>query len=217
MSTQTEIEAGMKVQIRRFRDAITNGMPRLGWKIGVNDEKMLERLGLAAPLVGWLDGARVLRGGDVYMVPPGARVALEAEVAVRVGGGGAPAAVAPAFELVDYRRPGDTVREVIEENIFHDALVLGRETLAVPVADGEWPTVLRNGIEVARRDPSLLVLQPGKMIKHVASVVARYNEHLETGDWLILGSLVQPIPVHAGDRIEADFGPLGRLAVEIWR
>lgn len=217
MTTQADVEAGMKVQIRRLRDAMTDGMPRLGWKIGVNDPKLLERLGLSSPLVGWLDGARAVGPGGVYMVPTGARVALEAEVAVRVGGGGQPAAVAPAFELVDYRRPGDTLREVVEHNIFHDAVVIGRETLAVPIVEGEWPIVTRNGAEVARRDPSLLVLQPEPTIKHVAATVARYSEQLLTGDWLILGSLVQPIPVHAGDRIEADFGPLGRLAVEIWR
>jgi 2-oxo-hept-3-ene-1,7-dioate hydratase len=215
--TQAEIDGAMKEQLRRFRDALASGMPRLGWKIGINDPKLLERLGLTDPVVGWLDGRRALRSGEVYMVPPGARVALEAEVAVRVGGGGAPAAVAPAFELVNYSRPANSLEGVIEQNIFHDAVVLGRETLAVPIAEGEWPTVICNGVEITRRDPSMLVLQPTKMIKHVATVVARYNEHLETGDWLILGTLVQPIPVHAGDRIEADFGPLGRVAVEIWK
>jgi 2-keto-4-pentenoate hydratase len=49
----------------------------------------------------------------------------------------------------------------------------------------------------------------------VAATLARYGECLETGDWLILGTLVRPIPVHAGDVIEADFGPIGRVAVTI--
>jgi 2-oxo-hept-3-ene-1,7-dioate hydratase len=217
MADPASLDQAMALQLRRFRDALGRGMPRLGWKIGINDPRMLARLGLEAPVVGWLDGARALRSGEVYMVPPGTRVAIEAEVAVRVGGGGAVAAVAPAFELVNYSVPANSLEGVLEHDIFHDAVVLGRETLPVPVADGEWPTIVRNGTEVARRDPSLLVLQPASTIRHVAAVLARHGETLEADDWLILGSLIQPIPVHAGDRLTADFGPLGRVSVEIWK
>ena len=31
----------MKAQLRAFRDAVGQGQPRLGWKIGINDPKML--------------------------------------------------------------------------------------------------------------------------------------------------------------------------------
>ena len=210
-----ELDRAMATQLQAFRDAIANGMPRLGWKIGLNDPRMLERLGLDEPVIGWLAGDRALATGGRYVPPSGARVALEAEVAVRVGGGGAIAAVAPAFELVNFSRPGSSLAGVLEHNIFHDAIVLGRETLPVPIADDSWPYVHRNGTEVARRDPALLVLQPAAMVRYVATVLARYRERLETGDWIILGSLIPPIPVHAGDHIDADFGPFGRVAVEI--
>jgi 2-keto-4-pentenoate hydratase len=205
----------MKAQLRAFRDAFEQGQPRLGWKIGINDPKMLERLELAGPVVGWLAGARALRSGDAYTLRPGTRVALEAEVAIRMGGGGAVAAIAPAFELVNYSVPGDSFESVLAHDIFHDAVVLGRETLPVPIADDTWPHVTRNGEEVARRDPSFSVLQPAAMIRHVAKILSRYGETLETGDWLILGTLIRPVPVRAGDRFAADFGPLGRVAVTI--
>src|SRR5204863_3537661 len=75
------IERGMTTQLRAFRDAIAQGQPRLGWKIGINDPKMLERLELATPVVGWLAGARALKSGDTYVLRAGTRVGLEAEVA----------------------------------------------------------------------------------------------------------------------------------------
>jgi len=205
----------MKAQLRAFRDAVGQGQPRLGWKIGINDPKMLERLELVGPVVGWLAGARALRSGDSYTLRPGTRVALEAEVAIRMGGGGVVAAIAPAFELVNYSVPADPFEGVLAHDIFHDAVVLGRETLPVPIADDTWPHVSRNGEEVARRDPSFSVLQPAAMIRHVAKILSGYGETLETGDWLILGTLIRPVPVHAGDRFAADFGPLGRVAVTI--
>jgi 2-oxo-hept-3-ene-1,7-dioate hydratase len=59
------------------------------------------------------------------------------------------------------------------------------------------------------------MMSPADAIKHVAATLSRYGERLETGDWVILGSLVKPIPLRPGDRIEADFGPLGRIALAI--
>ena len=215
MADRTAIDRGMKSQLQAFREAIVAGQPRLGWKIGINDPKMLERLELDAPVVGWLAGARALASGDTYTLRPGTRVSLEAEVAVRVGGGGAVAALAPSLELVNYSIPATSFEGILAHDIFHDAVVLGRETFPIPIADGTWPHITCNGTEVATRDPGFTVLQPAKMVRHVAATLARYGECLETGDWLILGTLVRPIPVHSGDRIEADFGPIGRVAVTI--
>jgi 2-oxo-hept-3-ene-1,7-dioate hydratase len=211
----TSIDRAMKAQLQRFRDALVAGMPRLGWKIGINERKILERFGLEQPVVGWLAGDRALASDARYVLRPATRVAVEAEVAARVGGGGAVAALAPALEIVNYSLPGDSFEEILANDVFHDAVVLGRETLPVPIVDDVWPELVRNGVPTARRDPTRLVLQPIDMIRHVAKTLARYGECLETGDWLILGTLIQPVSVRAGDRITADFGPLGRVSVSI--
>jgi 2-oxo-hept-3-ene-1,7-dioate hydratase len=210
----TDVDAAMGAQLRHFRHELTRGMPRLGWKIGYNDARLLERYGLERPMVGWLAGDRALKSGDRYALRRGTRVAVEAEVAVRVGSGSA-AEVAPALELVNFSLPVTSFAEALEHDIFHDAVVLGRPALPVPIADGTWPHVTRNGVEVARRDPSLMIVQPARAIRIVADTLARYQEHLESDDWIICGSLVAPITVHVGDVFEADFGPLGRVSVEI--
>jgi 2-keto-4-pentenoate hydratase len=215
MTEPAALDRAMKAQLARFHAALDAGMPRLGWKIGINDPRILGRLGLEAPVVGWLNGTRALGSGDTYVVRPGTRIAVEAEVAIRVGGGGATAALAPALELVNYAVPAHSFEGMLEHDLFHDAVVLGRETFPVPIADDAWPHLLRNGEEVARRDPALLVLQPAATLRHVAKTLARFAERLEHDDWLILGSLTPPTPVRPGDRIEADFGPLGRVSVLI--
>jgi 2-keto-4-pentenoate hydratase len=215
VAEQAAIDTAMKAQLRRFREAHLAGMPRLGWKLGFNDRRMLDRLGLGAPAVGWLDGRRALASGDTYVVRPGTRISIEAEVALRVGGGGAVAGMAPAFEFVNYSLPANSLEGILEHDLFHDAVVLGRETLPVPIVEDVWPIVTRNGEEVARRDPALLVLQPTRALREVAATLAGYGEHVEKDDWLILGTLTVPLPVHDGDRIQADFGPLGRVAVTI--
>src|SRR5262249_5290518 len=121
--------------------------------------------------------------------------------------------LAPALELVNYNVPANSLEGMLEHDLFHDAVVLGRETFPVPIADGAWPHLLRNGEEAARRDPALIVLQPVATLRQVATTLVRYGERLEKDDWLILGSLTNPVPLRGGDRIEADFGPLGRVSV----
>jgi len=215
MPDQAVVDRAMRAQLERFRQALARGTPRLGWKIGINDPKMLERLGLDAPVVGWLAGDRAVPTDQPYTLVSGTRVSLEAEVAIRLGGGGAIDALAPSFEFVDYNLPGSSFEGIVEHDIFHDAVAFGRRSLPLELVPGDWPIVTRNGKEAARRDPGLLMLPPAEAIKHVASTLSRYGECLETGDWLILGSLIKPIPVRPGDRIEADFGPLGQIAISI--
>jgi 2-keto-4-pentenoate hydratase len=209
------LDRAMRAQMLRFRQALAGGMPRLGWKIGINDPKMLERLGLDVPIVGWLAGDRAVPLGRPYAVVAGTRVSLEAEIAIRLGGGGTVDALAPAFELVDYNLPGSSVEGIVEHDVFHDAVALGPNSPPIPLEGGDWPIVTRNGKEAARRDPSLLMLPPTEAIKHVASTLSRYGECLEAGDWVILGSLIKPIPIRPEDRIDADFGPLGPFALSI--
>ncbi len=215
MTDPALVDRAMRAQLERFRQALSRGMPRLGWKIGMNDPKLLERLGLDAPVVGWLAGDRRLASGDVFTLVSGTRVALEAEVAIRLGGGGAIDAIAPAFEVVNYNLPGSSFEGILEHDIFHDSVVLGRRSLPIQLGEGDWPVVTRNGAEIARRDSAMLFLDPADAIRHVGATLSRYAERLEQGDWIILGTLIKPIPVRAGDALEADFGPLGRVAVTI--
>ncbi|HXJ32690.1 MAG TPA: hypothetical protein VMS22_01505 [Candidatus Eisenbacteria bacterium] len=209
-----QLDRGMEAQLRNFRHALNEGMPRLGWKIGINDPRMLERLGLAEPAIGWLAGDRAMRSGDRYVLRRGTRVFVEAEIALHVGGG-AVSLQAPALELVNFSLPANSLEGALEHNIYHEAVVLGAEVPPVSLDGSSWPHLYRNGTEVSRREPKLLAMDPGAVLRHVSGLLARYGEWLEAGDWIIAGSLIQPLSVRAGDKIEADFGPLGKVAVEV--
>jgi len=47
----------------------------------------------------------------------------------------------------------------------------------------------------------------------LANELINHGMHLKTGDMVITGTCVVPVPVNEGDQMLADFGVLGQLTV----
>lgn len=226
---QQLISSGMTRQLERFREALAAGMPRLGWKIGINDPAAQKRMGLRAPIVGWLDGRRVFQQGQAYTAEAGAVPRIEAEVAVRVavdvaagaGFGAARAAIdsiAPAIEFVNGAKPLTPLDEMLAHDILHDAVMFGDDAplgAALGLVANGFPAVKHNGelirTGIGGRYPDDL----GEIVAHTADVLAAAGESLRAGDRIICGSYIDPFPVAAGDTVEADFGPLGTISFTV--
>jgi 2-oxo-hept-3-ene-1,7-dioate hydratase len=218
---------GMAAQHAAFERALAGGMPRAGWKVGLNVHEMQARLGLAGAAVAWLDGARVLRSGEAFAATAGSAIHVEAETALRlgaaVGAGAGPAAARaaitermPALELVDYARPRGDLETILAHSIFHSATVLGAVTAAVEPAVGTTlPRVAVDGAVRAVAKPEWAPPDFGELLVHVARRLATVGEGLRAGDVVICGSYVEPLAVAAGQTVTADFGAMGRVSVTI--
>jgi 2-keto-4-pentenoate hydratase len=219
------VREGMAAQLQALDEHLALGMPRLGWKVAINDPAMQRRLGLDGWVTGFLRGDRVVRSAGTYTIADGAMVLVEAEVAIRIGvevppgageaeGGAAIAAVAPAIEVVDYTRPMTGLATILAHSVFHDAVVFGDER---PLDAGSiaGPSVRCRG-EVARSaDPALDPGPLGALVARVATFLGAHGAALLAGDRIISGSFTQPLPVVTGDDVEVDFGALGAVSVRI--
>jgi len=213
----SEFEAALRRQHGRLHDAFGAGMPRLGWKLCVNEPRHQRRLGLAGPFVGFLNGACRLASGDVCRLPPHASYAVEPEIAIRVGPspGQAIAALAPAFEIVDYTRGAFSLAGVVESSSFHHGVVLGaaRPPTDAPVIGPDCPRVLQDAMPVGVPDPALVPSDLTDVVRFVARFLAEHGERLEADDWILSGACTAPVSVGRGETVDADFGPLGRVQV----
>ena len=214
-SIEEQIRAGLAEQLAAFRRAIGNGMPRTGWKVAMSDPRAMERLGLAAPLVAWLDGGALLETGATYPSPPGSRLLIEAEMAVRLGADRAIVAVMPALEIVDFSRPADTVQVMLGHSVFHAATVLGPEGPRPAWPPDGWPAISVNGDPKAALDPLNAAPDLDALLSGIDTLLHPDGEALKAGDLVITGSLTTPVPAKPGDTVEADFGPLGAVSVVI--
>ena len=226
------IKKGMAAQLARRRARIAAGEKPLGWKVGLGAPAALQRLGNAAPVMGYLmQRALVLSGGAVsfkgYIKP-----VAEPEICVRMArdlGAGASAEEAaaavkdifPAIELADFDPvpTADNLDAVLEDDIYQRHVILCGNTRAGASLAGLTSRVIRRGAETARTaDLEALTGKLPDIISHVASTLAAFGEKLSMGDVIITGSITPPITIEADEtELTHAVDPIGEVSVTFTR
>jgi 2-keto-4-pentenoate hydratase len=217
---------GMSMQLDAMRARMASGMPRRGWKIGINVPEVQRALGLQHALVGWLDGDRILRSGSRIVCDAGTQLHAEPELCLRLRASveantdldsarKAVAAVAPAIEIVDYAKAKGSLTDIVGHSMFHAACVVG-----------DWQSVPERGdIDIAARVQfragirqsaaarvDLVPSQVGEIVLLCASVLAEANERLLAGDWILSGSFTAlALALNLNEEVCADFAELGQV------
>ncbi len=218
----------MAAQLARRRELIEAGAKPLGWKVGFGAPAAMEKLGIKAPLVGFLtDQARLAAGATISLADWRKPVA-EPEIAVYVGSdlpagakrdtaAAAIIALGPAIELADVDRPPDDVEQILAGNIYQRHVILGPRdaSRAGCVLDGLHGRILRNGTEVASTsDPQAMTGDLLDIVRHVADVLAEFGERLRAGQIIITGSIVPPLWLTAGEEIVFNLDPVGSVSIK---
>lgn len=228
MAAAHELQLGMVSQLARLEGALRAGMPRAGWKVGLNFPEVRATLGVPEIVVAWIDGNRVLRSGATLEPEPDARLSVEAEACIRVAQRIAPGAsaeaawqavdvMAPALEVVDYARSHAGLAAVLTHCCFHEATVLGAQTGARQHADlgARFPRVTVNGTDAGDPRADAVPADLGEVVATVARLLGAWGQGLEPGDLLLCGSYTAPVAVAPGDVVAADFGTLGTVELRI--
>jgi len=203
---------------------------RVGWKIGATTRVMQDWLGIDHPCAGGVLKRAVRYGAGAFVAAEYRKPMVETEIAVSLGqdlpAAGAPygrasvagavAAYRPAIELVDdryadFRAVG--VPTLIADDFFQAGAVLG-----LPVA-GDAPLdlaaaigrILINDRPVGDGRGDLVLGHPLEALAWLANTLAARGESLAAGEFVLLGSLVAPQPVTAGDRVAVVIDGLGEV------
>jgi 2-keto-4-pentenoate hydratase len=201
------VERGTAALLMRRREILAQGATAIGWKIGFNAPAALEKLGLEAPLAGFLTGDGMLEDGASWSLEDGGDVVVESEVAVELGADGRSiAALLPALELIDPPDMELDVETILAGNIFHRAVAFGpRVETAAPGA----ARILVNGEE----QHAVAAEQAGAQLEGMVDVVARRlvaaGARLEAGQRIITGILAPPHAARPGDVVRLEVEGLG--------
>lgn len=210
------------------------GRPLYGWKIAATSIAGQKHIGVDGPLAGRIlaervieDGGRCALGNNLMKVaemefafrmaddlPPREADYSQGEVMAKV------ASLHPAIEIPDSRyNKFETVglASLIADNACAHRFVLGAEAKHWRDLDLAAHTVrgLRNGVVAEEGQGSNVLGGPIIALTWLANELSRHGMTLGRGQVVTTGTCVKPLVIAAGDRVEGDFGSLGRVAVSI--
>jgi 2-oxo-hept-3-ene-1,7-dioate hydratase len=224
---------GYAVQQAWVERKLAAGRTVIGHKIGLTSRAMQRAANISEPDHGvLLDDMLFLTGADLpfdqFIVPRvevelafilkqplfGLQVSLEDVLA-------ATDYVVPALEIIDARieridpQTGATrtVIDTISDNAANAAIILGDVRTSADAFDWRWACAVlhvNDGIEESGVAAAVLG-HPATGVAWLARKLAKQNVGLEPGQVILGGSFTAPVSLSKGDRICADYGPLGQI------
>ena len=192
------IEQGTEAMLMRRAKILDAGAKPVGWKVGFNVPEIQQKLGIDAPLAGFLTTDSLIEGSwDEYPV------VVESEVAVEIGDDGRSiVALLPALELADPPDLDLEIEQILAGNIFHRAVAFGPR---VETTDPGAGRILVNGEEQHSVKPEGLE----RMVEAVAARLEAAGEQLRPGERIITGVLAPPYEANEGDTVRLELEALG--------
>ena len=124
--------------------------------------------------------------------------------------------VVPSIEIIDARvTEPRRIFDTVADNGAAAGLVLGDRRFRPDEVDLCWAGALfrRNG-EIEETGIAAGVMDhPANAVAWLGNKLAEYDGGLDAGHMVLSGSFTRPVWADPGDRLEADFGPLGLVSV----
>lgn len=209
-----------------------SGRRLFGWKIAATSSAGQAHIGVDGPLAGMLHDTQVIPEGVPVPISASLMKVAELEFAFRMAHAlptrdqpytvsevmAAVESLHPAIEVpdsryTDFSRAG--AAQLIAENACADRFILGE------ASPDNWRSVDLAAHEVAitvsDRGPLTgigrnVLGDPRIALAWIANELRAHGMALEAGQVITTGTCAIPVPVAAGVTIEADYGPIGRIA-----
>jgi 2-keto-4-pentenoate hydratase len=200
------VERGTTAMLVRLREILSQGAEPVGWKVGFNVSGAQQKLGIDAPLAGFLTTDGLLEDGAEFSLDDGP-VVVESEVAVELGDDGRSiVALLPALEIADPPDLDQDVETILAGNIFHRAVAFGPRVETHAPGAGR---VLVNGELEHEMAPGDTGGHLEDMVEAVRRRLAAVDKDLGPGVRIITGILAPPHAAHPGDTVRLELDALG--------
>jgi 2-keto-4-pentenoate hydratase len=209
--------------------------PTIGWKIAATSIAGQKHIGVDGPLAGRLLGNRVMFDRSPVPFVNNVMKVAEAEFCFRMARDlpprSAPYSVAETMEAVASAHPSVE----IPDSRYEDFATVGAPQLIADTAcacwlaigaafPDDWRAIDLPGHRVdvflgdrhaASGTGEAVLGDPRIALAWLANEVGRHAGGLKDGDYVTTGTCVAPVAIRGGDRVTADYGALGKLAVDI--
>ena len=197
----------MRALLVRRREILAQGADPLGWKVGFNLPEFQRKLGIDAPLAGFLTTDSLLEEGTEWSLGNQGEVIVESEVTVELGDDARSiVALLPALELADPPDLSQDVDTILAGNIFHRGVAFGPRVETDAPGAGR---ILVNGEEQHSLSAEHTGANLEAMVDAVARRLAEADERLSPGERIITGVLAPPHKAEPGDTVRLELDAIG--------
>jgi 2-keto-4-pentenoate hydratase len=178
----------------------------IGYKVGCTGPGVVAQFGMAGPIRGMLLASGLHRSGAVLPARAFANLAIEGEMAMRIGADGTPSAVFPVIELHHFvfRGARKTLVELVANNGLNAGVVLPDEENSAWAPRRTWAARLTLWINGRLADAGCLWPLPGGPEASLEWLRANLHGHgldLRPGDLVLAGTPLGLLPVQATDQV----------------
>jgi 2-keto-4-pentenoate hydratase len=236
------IDAAVRPQTRSEGYAVqqalfaATGDKALGWKIAATSTAGQQHIGVSGPLAGRLLASRCLADGATVSMRGNVMHVIEAEFAFRMGADVLAQGTAPWTVQQVMAQVADLHLAIeIPNSRYQDFVTAGEAQLIAdfacashmvlgPSLTTDWRSldlaaqavqVSLGGVVVAQGKGANALGDPRVALTWLANELISHGMHLQTGDVVITGTCVVPVPVQEGQHLFAQFPGLGEVSVAI--
>jgi 2-keto-4-pentenoate hydratase len=200
------LDQAYAVQIEVARVRCESGDAVAGYKVGCVGPGMVEQFGMSGPIHGRLFRSELHASGDILQHSAYANLAIEGEMAVRIGADGAIAAAFPVIELHHFvfRGSPKTLAELVANNGINAGAVISRDEISMPL--DRWQaartmTITVNGSAIDSGELWAMAGGAAEAVRWLQEDLNRHGVLLTPGDLVLTGTPLGLHVVRPGDRV----------------
>lgn len=200
------LEDAYAVQMELARLRCTAGDAVVGYKVGCIGPGVVNQFGMSGPIHARLFRSEIHPAGDTLRHIAFANLAIEGEMAIRIGEHDEIVGVFPAIELHHFvfRRPRKTLTELIANNGINAGAVIRQEHATLPLAHWNGARTLSVAVDGTIIDSGALWAMAGgpiEVIDWLRRELSRFGEALKPGDLVLAGTPLGLHPVTPGNHV----------------
>lgn len=188
-----------------------------GYKVGCIGPGVVEQFGMSGPIYARIFRSELKATGDTLQHSTFANLAIEGEMAVRIGADGK---IAEAFPLIElhhfvFRGTPKTLAELVANNGINAGAVISDSAIAAPLDNWKSARMLTVAVNGKEIDSGSLWAMTGGAVEAVGWLrddLGRHGLSLLPGDVVLTGTPLGLHPVHPRDRVTVSVD--GRELVE---
>lgn len=194
----------VQVEVARLRCEAGDAV--VGYKVGCIGPGVVEQFGMSGPIHARIFRSELKVAGDTLQHSAFANLAIEGEMAVRIGADGKVAEAFPVIELHHFvfRGARKTLAELVANNGINGGAVIADSAAAAPLKDWTSARVLTVSINEKEVDSGDLWAMAGGAVEAVSWLgddLRQYGLSLLPGDLVLTGTPLGLHPVRPGDKV----------------